>query len=145
MAKKFVFLTDTLSNDFTCFRIVLDEFSSVICLLLCLFVFKMKSYAKAFANHVNEHDPGSSWYYAEPVLAWIPKKGIIDFIVAGVGASRDISIQEWAKSQTSSSNESGSGSNDNEKQTGRKKAQKKRAENDTPSESDDISHKKTTK
>ena len=31
-----MFLTNTLSTDFTCFRIVLDEFSSVICLLLCL-------------------------------------------------------------------------------------------------------------
>ena len=31
-----MFLTNTLSTDFTCFRIVLDELSSVICLLLCL-------------------------------------------------------------------------------------------------------------
>ena len=30
-----MFLTNTLSTDFTCFRIVLDEFSSVNCLLLC--------------------------------------------------------------------------------------------------------------
>ena len=31
-----MFLTNALSTDFTCFRIVLDEFSFVICLLLCL-------------------------------------------------------------------------------------------------------------
>ena len=33
-----MFLTNTVSTDFTCFRIVLDEFSSVICLLLCLYL-----------------------------------------------------------------------------------------------------------
>ena len=33
-----MFLINTLFADFTCFRNVLDEFSSVICLLLCLYL-----------------------------------------------------------------------------------------------------------
>ena len=72
---------------------------SVFIFVTVIFVFKTKSYAHAFTNHVNEHASGNSWSYGEPVLAWIPKKGTIESIVGGVDASRDISIQEWAKSQ----------------------------------------------
>ena len=113
-----------------------------------IFVFKTKSYANAFANHVNEHASGDSWSFGEPVLAWIPERGTIESIVAGVDASRDICIQEWAKSQNSSSDESANGSNDNDKRARRKKTKQKHAEDDTSSKSDDdhgdISHKKTT-
>ena len=77
------------------------------------------------------------------------KKGTIESIVDGVDPSRDISIQECAKSQNSSSDESENGSNDNDKRARRKKTKPKRAEDDTSSGSDDshgdISHKKTTK
>ena len=114
-----------------------------------IFVLKTKSYANAFANHVNEHASGSSWTYGELVVAWIPKKASIESIVAGVDAFDDISIQQWAKSQNSSTDESENVSNDKEKQTRRRKTTKKRAGHDTPRESDnghcDISHKRTTK
>ena len=112
---------------------------------------------------MNEHASVNSWSYGEPVLAGIPKEGTIESIVAGVDASRDISllhcvsrryprdisIQEWAKSQYPSSNWSECEFDDNERQTRRKKGKKKRAENDTPREGDNghdnNSHKKTTK
>ena len=108
---------------------------SVFIFVTVIFVFKTKSYAHAFTNHVNEHASGNSWSYGEPVLAWIPKKGTIESIVGGVDASRDISIQEWAKSQNSSSEESGNESNDNDKQARRKKAKIKQAEEDASSSS----------
>ena len=120
---------------------------SVFIFVTVIFVFKTKSYANAFANHVNEHASGKSWSSDEPVLAWIPKKGTIESIVAGVDASRDISIQEWAKSQNSSSDESES--HDNEKRAQRKKTKQKHADHNTSSGSDDdhdgISHTKAAK
>ena len=82
---------------------------SVFIFVTVILVFKTTSYANAFANYVNEHASGNSWSYGEPVLAWIPKKGTIDSIVAGVAASRDISIQEWAKSQNSRKHAASSG------------------------------------
>ena len=122
---------------------------SVLIFFTVIFAFKTNSYANAFANHVNEQASGKSWSYGEPVLARICKRGTIESDVAGVDASRDISIQEWAKSQNSSSDESANGSNDNDKRTRRKKTKRNHAGDDTQSESDDdhgdISHKKTTK
>ena len=90
-----------------------------------IFVFKTKTYANAFANHVHEHASGNSWSYGEPVLAWILKKGTLESIVAGVDASCGISIQESAKTQNSSPDESGVGSNDNDKRARRKKTKQK--------------------
>ena len=114
-----------------------------------IFVFKTKSYANAFANHVNEHASRNSWSYGEPVLAWIPKRGTIESIVAGVDASRDFSIREWAKTANSSSDECENDSNDNDKRARWKKTKQKHAKDDTLSGSDDghgdTSNKKTTK
>ena len=123
--------------------------TAVFIFVTVIFVFKTKSYANAFSNHVNEHASGNSWSYGEPVSAWIPKKGIIESIVSGIDASLDICIQQWAESQNTSSDESENGSNDNDKRAWPRKSKRKHAEGGTSSESDDdhgvISHRKSTK
>ena len=118
---------------------------SVFCFVAVIFVFNTTSHAHAFPNHMNEHISGNSWSYVELVLVWIPKKGTIESIVAGVDASRDITIQGWAKSRNSSSEELRNESNDNAKKARRKKTKEKQADKTASSSARDEDHFETSR
>ena len=64
-----------------------------------LSVCKSKKHAQTYANAVKEHAASEAWTTGVPVLAWIPKKPMVDAIHAGVDARADASIRDWAKAQ----------------------------------------------
>ena len=102
--------------------------NSVFIFTTVLFVFKSKKHAETYANAVNEHAASKAWTTGEPALAWIPKKPTVDAFHAGVDATTDASIQDWAKAQhkasSSSSDESTRSGEVYDKNSKRKKSTK---------------------